>query len=283
MNYRHAFHAGNHGDVLKHALLSRVLVYLAQKEAPLAVLDAHAGVGHYDLTSLEALKTSEWRGGIGKLMASPMKTEAAALLQPYLDIVRALNSAGVLQYYPGSPEISRRLLRKSDRLMLNELHPLDHETLASRYRIYKNVRLTSVDALQVVKAAMPFPEKRGLVLLDPAFEVVDEFKRVSNMVAQALQRMAHVCMMIWYPVTTQEFADDLCAGLRFDGARSVLRAELVVRKPEANGGLAGSGVVVVNPPWPLFDEVNIILPALSARLGESGKGQHVIKWLVPPS
>jgi 23S rRNA (adenine2030-N6)-methyltransferase len=270
MNYRHAFHAGNHGDVLKHALLARALSYLTQKDAALAVLDAHAGIGRYDLTGLEALKTGEWRGGIGKLLAAELPVQVADLLRPYLDAVRAVNGSSELQYYPGSPEIARRLLRPSDRLVLNELHPVDHDTLATRFGFFKQVRLTQVDALQAVKAALPFPEKRGLVLIDPAFEVLDESTRVARMVAQGLRRMAPVCMMIWYPVTTQKFADDFCDGLTFEGTKSVLRAELLVRQPQEGGGLAGSGLVIVNPPWTLRDEAAIILPALSAILGEGG-------------
>jgi 23S rRNA (adenine2030-N6)-methyltransferase len=283
MNYRHAFHAGNHGDALKHTLLARVLSYLTQKDSALAVLDAHAGIGRYDLTGLEALKTGEWRGGIGRLLTAKLPVQVADLLQPYLDVVRAVNASSELQYYPGSPEIARRLLRPSDRLVLNELHPVDHDTLATRFGFFKQVRLTQVDALQAVKAALPFPEKRGLVLIDPAFEVLDESTRVARMVAQGLRRMAPVCMMIWYPVTTQKFADDFCDGLTFEGAKSVLRAELLVRKPQEAGGLAGSGLVIVNPPWTLRNEAALLLPALSAILGESGQGHSRLEWIVAPA
>jgi 23S rRNA (adenine2030-N6)-methyltransferase len=283
MNYRHAFHAGNHGDVLKHLLLSRVLNYLTQKEAALAVLDAHAGIGHYDLTGLEAFKTGEWRGGIGKLLGASLPEDVAALAKPYLDVVKALNTASVLQFYPGSPEITRRLMRPIDRLILNELHPQDYTTLSARFGIYSRVNLGSVDALQAVKASLPFLEKRGLVLIDPAFEVLDESQKVARMVAQALRRMANVCMMIWYPVTTQKFADDFCGGLTFEGAKSVVRAELLVRKAEEGGGLAGSGVVMVNPPWTFFDEAQKIMPALAKVLGENGQGRFKLEWIVKPT
>lgn len=283
MNYRHAFHAGNHGDVLKHALLARVLNYLTQKDAPLAVLDAHAGIGLYDLAGLEAFKTGEWRGGIGKLLEANLDDEAAELLKPYVDVVRAVNANSVLQFYPGSPEIARRLLRAVDRLILNELHPQDHATLVARFGIYSKVNLSAVDATQAVKASLPFLEKRGLVLVDPAFEVLDESTRVVRMVSQGLKRMAHVCMMIWYPVTTQKFADDFCEGFSFEGAKSVLRAELLVRKPEDGGGLSGSGVIVVNPPWVFFEEAQKIMPALAKILGESGQGKFKLDWVVKPS
>lgn len=280
MNYRHAFHAGNHGDVLKHVLLSRVLTYLTMKDAPLAVLDAHAGIGHYDLTGLEAIKTGEWRSGIGKLLGAKLDDEVTYLLQPYLNVVRLQNAASVLQFYPGSPEISRRLLRANDRLILNELHPQDHAALVARFAIYKRVQFNNVDALQAVKANMPFREKRGLVLVDPAFEVLDEPARVARMVSQGLGRMANVCMMIWYPVTTQKFANDFCGGLAFEGAKSVLQMELLVRTSEEGGGLSGSGLVIVNPPWTLFDEAQKIMPALAKILGESGQGRFKLDWIV---
>jgi 23S rRNA (adenine2030-N6)-methyltransferase len=274
MNYRHTFHAGNHGDVLKHVLLTRVLSYLTQKEAPLAVLDAHAGIGHYDLTGPEAFKTGEWQGGIGRLLTAELKGETA---------VRAVNKASAFQFYPGSPEIARRLLRPVDRLILNELHPQDYATLATRFGIYSRINLSAVDATKAVKAFLPFLEKRGLVLIDPAFEVLDESARVARMVTEALRRMANVCMMIWYPVTTQKFAQDFCDGLAFDGAKSVIKAELLVRKPEEGGGLAGSGVMVVNPPWTFFDDAQKIMPALARILGESGQGRFTLEWMVKPT
>lgn len=179
MNYRHAYHAGNHGDVLKHIVLSRVLGYLRAKDKPFAVLDAHAGIGAYDLSGIEAEKTNEWQDGIGKLLNAEVPMALRALLSPYLDIVAAMNADEQVQHYPGSPEIALRMTRLTDRLILNELHPQDRETLRRRYDMYRRVRVTGVDALQAVKAALPFAEKRGLVLIDPAFEVEDETARAS--------------------------------------------------------------------------------------------------------
>jgi 23S rRNA (adenine2030-N6)-methyltransferase len=282
MNYRHAFHAGNHGDVLKHAVMARILTYLTRKDGALAVLDAHAGIGRYDLSSVEALKTGEWRGGIARVLHAARDDLANALLLPYLDAVRCLNSNGALQYYPGSPAIALSLLRPQDRLLVNELHPADHATLVERFAGDHRVHVFATDALTAIKAQLPFPEKRGLVLIDPAFEVTDEAVRIARMVQQGLRRMAHVCMMIWYPVTTQSFADVLCAGLDVVGAKSALRAELLVRPPSDHGGLAGSGLVVINPPWTLEGELQHLLPRLAYMLGENGQGQHSLQWLVPP-
>ncbi len=282
MNYRHAFHAGNHGDVLKHVVLARVLTYLTSKDSPMAVLDAHAGLGRYDLTGIEAVKTGEWRGGIGALLQTEHNVDVKLLLKPYLDIIRGLNADGALRYYPGSPELVSRLLRPKDRILLNELHPADFETLETRYAGLPNVRLSTVDAVMAVKAALPFAERRGLVLVDPAFELTNEKEKVVMLVKQGLRRMAQTCFVIWYPVTTQRFAIDFCDALEFPGAKSVLQAELLVRPATDDGGLAGSGVVVVNPPWILHDELQLLLPALSRSLREEQGGSATLRWLIAP-
>lgn len=282
MNYRHAFHAGNHGDVLKHIVLLRVLVYFKRKAQGFAVLDAHAGIGQYDLTGLEAFKTGEWQGGIAKLLAALRDPATADLLAPYLDVIRAVNADGQLSHYPGSPELALRLLRPQDRLLLNELHPQDHATLLARYAHHARVQVSQFDATTAVKAALPFAEKRGIVLIDPAFEVTDETERVARMVSQALKRMAQACLLIWYPVTSQGFADAFCAALKLEHAKSALRLELCVRDAVEGGGLAGSGVVIVNPPWTLHAEAMQFLPALATLLGESGQGRSAITWMVTP-
>lgn len=282
MNYRHAFHAGNHGDVLKHSILSRVLTYLVAKDKPLALLDTHAGIGIYDLESPEAFKTGEWRDGIAKLLDARLSTEAATLLNPYLSIVRTLNPDGKLQRYPGSPEFARALLRPVDRIILNEMHPQDYATLTQRYQPGKRIRVTGVDANQSAKAELPFKEKRGLVLVDPAFEVTDETERVFRLVTDSRKRMANVCMLIWYPVTTQKFADDFCKAIAACQAPGMLRMELRVRDAKPEEGLAGSGLIAINPPWSLQDEAKIILPALARILGNGKWGRGTVDWLTPP-
>lgn len=282
MNYRHAFHAGNHGDVLKHAVLARVLSYMTAKDKPMAVLDAHGGIGTYELSGVEAFKTGEWRDGIGRLMSSPTPENVQQLLAPYLACVSALNPNGGLMRYPGSPEICRRMLRGSDRLLLNELHPDDFLTLESRYGGGQGVKVTALDALQAVKANLPFAERRGVLLLDPAYEVADETDRVLRMVAHAMKRMANLACLIWYPVTTQEFASTLCEKVHGAGSYPLLQLELLVKEPFKQAGLAGSGVLVINPPWQLHDEMQVLLPFLATRLGTSKWGRGTVKWLTPP-
>jgi 23S rRNA (adenine2030-N6)-methyltransferase len=282
MNYRHAFHAGNHADVLKHMVLTRVLSYLTSKGKPLAVLDAHAGIGLYDLAGVEAFKTGEWKDGIGRLLERPLTGEALTLAAPYLDVVRALNGDGALRKYPGSPEIAARMLRANDRLLLNELHPDDFNTVSARYGRDYRVRLLNEDATTAVKAQLPFMEKRGLVLVDPAFEVVDETDRMMRLVEQGLKRMETCCFLIWYPVKTANFAELFCQALGSISAKPTLKMELMVRQTFEAGGLAGSGLICINPPWTLHDEMQVLLPALASSLGQGKWGRGTVTWLTPP-
>jgi 23S rRNA (adenine2030-N6)-methyltransferase len=275
MNYRHAFHAGNHGDVLKHAILARVLTYMTAKDKPFIVLDAHAGIGRYDLSGVEAFKTGEWLDGIARLWALQQSDEISRLLEPYLQIINAMNTGGALQHYPGSPEIAARCLRPTDKMIFNELHAEDRNTLSSRYAADKRIRVTSLDALQAVKAHLPFAERRGVLLIDPAFEVPDETQNVRRMLQHALKRMASLIILIWYPVTTQTFADAIIdTVLEASNGVAALDARLMVKEQHEAGGLAGSGVVVINPPWTLSDELQVLLPVLADALGKGkwGKG-----------
>jgi 23S rRNA (adenine2030-N6)-methyltransferase len=282
MNYRHAFHAGNHADVLKHAVLALVISYLAQKDKPFAVLDAHAGIGAYDLLGTEALKTDEWRGGVG-LMGKPFAADVEALLQPYRANLQDMNPQGGTRYYPGSPEIILQGLRAGDRLIANELHPVDAETLTENYRADSRARVTGVDALAAIKAQLPFTERRGLVLIDPPYEVVDETSRVARQLREGVKRFATGTFIIWYPITTEEFAMRFIAEISALAVPKTIQAELRVKNPHAQSGLAGSGLIIVNPPFVLEQQLQLLLPALAQRLGVEGRGRSLVKWLTPPA
>ena len=282
MNYRHAFHAGNHADVLKHAVLALVISYLAQKDKAFAVLDAHAGIGAYDLLGTEALKTDEWRGGVG-LMGKPFAGDVEALLQPYRASLQDMNPQGGTRYYPGSPEIILQGLRAGDRLIANELHPVDAETLTENYRADSRVRVTGVDALAAIKAQLPFTERRGLVLIDPPYEVVDETSRVARQLREGVKRFATGTFIIWYPITTEEFAMRFIAEISALAVPKTIQAELRVKNPHAQSGLAGSGLIIVNPPFVLEQQLQLLLPALAQRLGVEGRGRSLVKWLTPPT
>lgn len=248
MNYRHAFHAGNHADVLKHAVLAQVISYLTLKDKPFAVLDAHAGIGAYDLLGPEALKTDEWRVGVG-LMEAPFVPDVEAILKPYRECLAALNPTGGQRYYPGSPEIILQGIRDFDRLIANELHPVDADTLEDNYRADPRVRVARLDALAAIKATLPFAERRGLVLIDPPYEAVDETSRVAKQLREGVKRFATGTFMIWYPVTSEEFASRFVAEIKALAIPNTLQVELRVKLAHEQTGLAGSGLLIVNPPF----------------------------------
>ena len=281
MNYRHAYHAGNHADVLKHAVLALVISYLGTKDKPFAALDAHAGIGAYDLLGLEALKTDEWRGGVG-LLGEAFSPDIEVLLEPYRRCIAALNPQGGLRYYPGSPEIILQLMRGQDRLIANELHPQDADILEDNYRADRRLIVTRLDALTATKAQLPFAERRGLVLIDPPYEAIDETERVVKQLHEGLKRFQSGCFMVWYPVTTNEFADRFVSAIAAVSAPEMLHVELRIKTTQPKTGLVGSGLIVINPPWVLENQLQVLVPALAARLGLEGRGQGQVSWLTPP-
>jgi 23S rRNA (adenine2030-N6)-methyltransferase len=281
MNYRHAFHAGNHGDVLKHIVMARALSLMIAKDKPLAVLDAHAGIGRYDLSGVQATKTGEWQSGIAKL-DDDFAPDVEAVLEPYRSILAAMNLDGDGRYYPGSPEIVSRMMRATDRLIANELHPVDAAELTENYASQKNVLVKHLDYVQAIKSELPFRERRGLVLIDPPFEVLDETLRTAEALQFGYRRMATATFMIWYPVTTDEFAAQFVDTMKALQIPNMLWCELRIKAAFAQGGLSGSGLIIINPPWTLENDLRILLPALAERLGLGDWGRGQVDWLTPP-
>jgi 23S rRNA (adenine2030-N6)-methyltransferase len=200
VNYRHAYHAGNFADVVKHVVLSRLVEYLKQKDKAFRVIDTHAGIGRYDLSSTEAQKTGEWRGGIGRLVDAALDPPAAALLAPYLEAVRSLNPQGGVKKYPGSPLIVRHLMRKQDRLSAIELHRQDAGKLRTLFQGDFQTRVIELDGWLALGAHLPPKEKRGLVLVDPPFEEQGEFDRLVDGLRKAHKRWQGGIYALWYPV-----------------------------------------------------------------------------------
>ncbi|MFT4099358.1 MAG: 23S rRNA (adenine(2030)-N(6))-methyltransferase RlmJ [Rhodoblastus sp.] len=296
MNYAHVFHAGNFADVFKHALLTRILVYLNRKDAPYRVIDTHAGEGAYDLSRDEVERTGEWRAGIGRLASvvqasgdrvvnpSPLwggdytaasaqivDPDAATLLAPYLDIVGACGSEGRPLLYPGSPLIAQKLARKTDRLVFCEKHPAAFAALKARFARDRRVKALDLDGWTALGAFVPPPERRGLVLVDPPYEARDEFTRLAHAFAAAHAKWSTGVYALWYPVKDPRDADGLWSAVRASGVQSALRLELSVALL-AVAGLARTGLIVVNPPYVLEAEARILLPAL-ARLLERAPGE----------
>jgi 23S rRNA (adenine2030-N6)-methyltransferase len=281
MNYRHAYHAGNHADVLKHAVLARVITHMMKKDKPFRVIDAHAGTGVYDLGGIEAGKTGEWEGGIGRL-AEPFAAEVEALLAPYRQVIAALNPQGGVRIYPGSPELALRLMRDSDRMIANELHPQDAVTLERHFIRDARVEVTSMDAETCLKSRLPPPERRGVILIDPPYEVKDEAERTLRMLAHGLRRFALGVYLLWYPLKADRTAETVLEGIAELKIPGTLKVELRVREAFSGGGLAGSGLAIVNAPWKLDEELRVMVPALAARMGMGSWGQGTVEWLLPP-
>lgn len=279
MNYRHAFHAGNHADVLKHLVLARLFALLSRKEAPLAYLDSHAGVGLYDLAGDQASRTGEWLQGIERIWRAERHP---ALLDDYLGAVRALNPDGQLRYYPGSPELARQLTRPQDRLQLNEKHPEDGRLLKDNMAGDRRVAVHLGEGWHVPRALMPTQEKRVVLLIDPPFEQIDELGRCVAALGEALGRMRQTIGVIWYPIKDERQLKRFYQDLSRSGAPKLLRAELLVHPADDASRLNGSGLAISNPPWGLEEELRELLPWLAEQLGQSQGGWR-LDWLIEES
>lgn len=279
MNYRHAYHAGNFADVVKHAVLARIVEYLKLKEKAFRVVDTHAGIGLYDLSSEEAQKTGEWRGGIGRLVDATLKPEIANLLNPLLGAVHAMNPGGGLRFYPGSPLIVRHLLRKQDRLSAIELHPADAALLRERFAGDFQARVIELDGWLALGAHLPPKEKRGLVLIDPPFEQEGEFDRLVDGLVRAHRRWPGGIFALWYPLKDRAAVNRFRANLVETGIPKILDIRFEVRPPSPEPRLDGTGMIVVNPPYPLEAELRTLLPALKTLLAESPHAKWAVEWL----
>ncbi|MBU2582969.1 MAG: 23S rRNA (adenine(2030)-N(6))-methyltransferase RlmJ [Alphaproteobacteria bacterium] len=278
MNYRHVYHAGNFADVLKHLILSLVITHLKRKTTPFRVIDTHAGAGLYDLSSPEAQKTGEWLEGIGRLLSADLPASVAAAMAPYLDVVRRFNLAaaggaageggrGDLLFYPGSPIIAAELMRSQDYLIANELHPADFEALGATMSAYSNVKVMNLDGYVAEKSVLPPKERRGVVLIDPPFEEPGELGRLFQGVRQGVKRFANGTFLIWYPIKDPRpvaaFKREL-AGLGLDKLTAV---EFFRQAPDDLERLNGHGLVMLNAPFTLGDDLKEILPVLVEILG----------------
>ena len=268
MNYRHIYHAGNFADVFKHAVLARIIAYLKRKDAAFRVIDTHAGIGLYDLGSEEAQKTGEWRSGIGGLFDAALTGAPAEWLHDYLSVVRALNPEDDLRLYPGSPLLTRHLLRRQDRLTAVELHPEDAQNLKELFAGDHQVRVIELDGWLALGAQLPPKEKRGLVLVDPPFEEGGEFARMVDGLKKAHRRWPGGIYAFWYPIKDRAAVERFGQSLREAGIPKILDVTLSIRSPSVEPRLDGCGMAVVNPPYVLHEELSEILPVLARLLGE---------------
>ncbi len=261
MNYRHAFHAGNFGDCMKHVVLVWLLRALMRKPAPLFVLDTHAGVGRYDLENGPAARTGEWQQGIARLLDQPPA--------PLADYVNLVHSLGL---YPGSPSLIRALLRPGDRLACCELHPDDAAELRRIFGRDRQVAVHQRDGWEALGALLPPKERRGLVLIDPPFEQPQEFDALLTGLGVGYQRFRSGVFAAWYPIKHRTPIRRFLAGLQDSSMRDIIAAELHLREPVDPTRLNGCGMVVINPPFQFEQDIPPLLTALLERLGS--RKQH---------
>ncbi len=273
--YRHAFHAGNHADVLKHIVLLLLMRHMGLKDKGFRVVDTHAGAGLYALDSPWAQKKGEYLQGIGRLWARDDLPEAVA---DYLQQVRELNSEAALLQYPGSPLLAQRLLRPQDQLRLFELHPSDHQALVSLLGGAKGVDIRRADGFAALKSQLPPPTRRALVLIDPSYEGHGDYALVLDAAADALRRFAEGVYMVWYPLVSKPGAAAMVQGLKALAPRAWLHAQLSVQQTDASGfGLAGSGIMIINPPHTLHAQLQALLPWLTQALSQHDGAAHLLQ------
>ncbi len=262
MNYDHAFHAGNFADVVKHIIVTRLIAYLQRKPGPFRVIDTHAGSGRYEFDSRAADRSPEWREGIMKLLDAELPDDAAALIAPYLDAVRALNPGGTLATYPGSPLIAKRLMRREDRLTAMELHPEAGTALKSLFAGDVQAKILQVDGYQALPAQLPPKQTRALVLVDPPFEEKGEFERMVAALVKSHRIFPQAVFALWYPLKDDLAVAKFRQALLKTAIPDIAFTEFRLRNPSEPPRLYGSGMIIVNPPFVLAGELQTIYSAL---------------------
>jgi 23S rRNA (adenine2030-N6)-methyltransferase len=276
MNYRHAFHAGNFADVVKHAILARIILHLQKKDAAFRVIDTHAGTGRYNLQGNEAIRGGEWHDGIGRLWTRQFPPAVAQLLAPYREAIAAFNPDGKLAIYPGSPLLVRHWLRPQDRLIACELETGAAQALARHLRNDALAKAVTIDGWTALNAYIPPKEKRGLVLIDPPYEQRDELERLAGALAAAHRKWSSGIILAWYPVKDLREIAAFSGTLAQGSFANLLRIELI-RDGADDGRLRGTGLIVVNPPWTLAEDAKILLPVLADVFWPGQKAGVVIE------
>lgn len=289
MNYRHAYHAGNFADVLKHAVLLALIEALKQKPAPFCVIDTHAGSGCYALDGTEAAKTGEYKDGIGRLLFPDLVNASheplPPLLRRWLDAILALpgNEQG-LKLYPGSPLQAAQAMRGIDSTQLCELHPEEAARLRELFRRDARVHVHARNGYEALKALLPPKEKRGLVLIDPPYEAQEaEYRLIERALKEALQRWPGGIYAVWYPIKRRSQVQPFLRWLAHCGAKRVLRAELLVHGDDSPLRLNGSGMAILNAPWQLDESLREPLKAMARLLAQGQPAEWKLDWLADES
>ncbi|ACS83831.1 23S rRNA (adenine(2030)-N(6))-methyltransferase RlmJ [Musicola paradisiaca] len=278
LSYRHSFHAGNHADVLKHTVQSLIITALKEKEKPFLYLDTHSGAGRYQLHGEHAERTGEYREGIGRIW---QRDDIPAEMEAYLQVVRSYNSGGQLRYYPGSPLIARQLLREQDTLNLTELHPTDFSLLRQEFARDDRARVVREDGYLQLKSRLPPAARRGVILIDPPYELKTDYQAVVDGIQEGYRRFATGVYALWYPVVLRQQIKRLLKALEETGIRRILQIELAVLPDSDRHGMTASGMIVINPPWKLEAQMKSLLPWLHQVLVPEGTGHTRVEWVVP--
>lgn len=280
LSYRHSYHAGNHADVVKHLTEVAILDYLLKKDKPLCYHDTHAGAGLYSLHSEHAQKTAEFKEGIAKLWHYQSQAQPkSAVLQKYLALLKQLNPDNELNFYPGSPKIAALMLRQQDYLQATELHPTDFPVLKSQFVKRRYTRIENMDAYAGFKAMLPPLVKRGLVLIDPPYELKTEYQDLVTGLLEAYKRWPQATYAIWYPVIERSAAEAFIAAIVATGIKNQLRIEFNLHADSSGHGMTGSGMLVINPPYTLAAELTQALAEVQQQIGLP-QSQYQITQLV---
>ncbi|MCX7086468.1 MAG: 23S rRNA (adenine(2030)-N(6))-methyltransferase RlmJ [Methylococcales bacterium] len=276
LSYRHSFHAGNFADVLKHLILQRMLAHLSKKDAPFCCIDTHAGAGSYDLSHAYALKNKEFAQGIGKVW---QRDDLPPCMLEYVQQIKSFNRDAKLTRYPGSPLLTQRLLRSKDRLICYELHSTDVELLTKAIKRDPRVQVLHADGLQDSIKRLPPAERRGMVLIDPSYEVKADYTLVVETLKKMHLRFATGTFALWYPVVDRKRNQALELAMKATGIKNIQLFELGIAADDALPGMTSSGLLVINPPFTLLTEMRVALPWLAETLGIAGAGHYRIEQL----
>jgi len=265
LSYRHSYHAGNYADVLKHIVQVEIFEHLIKKDSTFDYIDTHAGSGLYNLQSEHATKLQEYTQGIAKLEPTEWPE-----LKTYFDIIAKHNSSGSLNFYPGSPLIATHFLRKKDRAWLYELHPKDAELLLKNTAKIRNVRVMRDDGFKGLLSLLPPVSRRGLVLIDPSYEIKADYGKVVNILKDAYKKFPTGTYALWYPVVDRKIIDQLERQLIRSGIKNIQRFELGIKRDQFGTGMSASGMIVINAPWMLKEKMSAVLAKLVSTLGGEG-------------
>lgn len=269
LSYRHAFHAGNFADVLKHSVLTLVLDYMTRKEKGFHYIDSHSGAGMYQLADEYAQKTGEYKEGIAKLINEQNLPKA---LQPYIDLIKEFNpdsEISELDLYPGSPAIAKRFMRRQDSTHLFELHPTDIQHLTDFCYRWKKVFIKQSDGYQGVLGLIPPPSRRGVVLIDPPYELKEDYQKAVQTIIKAYKKFATGTYILWYPVVKRSLVNEMQQTLVNSDVKNLLHVEFCLSDDTDEYGMTGTGLFIVNPPWPLSQQIAEVLPYLNNKLGNN--------------